>query len=285
MYWIVGKKGMLAQALAEEFKKKSIPFIATSSSEVDISDMDQVDRFMSTHSCSYIINAAAFTNVDHCEENPDKAFAINAAGPKHLAIIAQENGAKLIHISTDYVFDGCADKPYTENDTCHPVNVYGMTKLYGEQSIERDNDHYCIIRTSSLYGPFGHNFPERIRDLLKVRPSISVVQDQIACPTYVRDLVEALLLLKDSEGIIHFANKGGVSRFGWAEYIFQLCKERNMKGIVCKELVPVESNLVKTIAMRPLYTELSTNKYVSLTKSHPRDWKVAFKEYWESMPC
>ncbi len=285
MYWIVGKKGMLAQALTEEFKRKSIPFVVTSSHEVDISQSSQVEEFLRQNACSYVINAAAFTHVDQVEENPEKAYAINANGPKNLAIACREHGSKLIHISTDYVFDGCADTPYEETDRCHPVNVYGMTKLYGEQNILQESEDFCIIRTSSLYGPYGHNFPDRIRDLVKVRPSLSVVRDQIACPTYIKDLVEAILLLKDVSGIVHFANTGAVSRYEWAQYIFALCQKDKMKEMVCKEIVPVNSNQVRTVAMRPLYTELSTEKYTALTQQVPRDWQTAFNEYWENIPC
>lgn len=285
MYWIVGKKGMLAQALAQKLKEKSVPFIATSSSEVDITNKEEIKKFLQTHSCQYVINTAAMTHVDLAEDNPEKAFAINAEGPKNLAIACNEKKAKLIHISTDYVFDGCKDEPYVETDGCQPLNVYGMTKLYGEQNVESESDRFCIIRTSSLYGPFGVNFPERIKGLLTTKASFSVVKDQIASPTNVFDLVDAILHLKDEEGIIHFANHGAVSRFEWAELIFDLCRKDKKLKVMCKEINPIHSHLVQSVAMRPLYTELSTAKYSSLTKKHPRDWKVAFAEYWESVSC
>lgn len=284
MYWIVGKNGMLAQALIAYYTRNKHPFVATSSKEVDVTNEQQIRLFVEKTKPQYVINAAAYTNVDQAESEEKIAFAVNALGPKHLSQLSKEYGFKLIHISTDFVFDGLSEYPYQEDDVCNPINVYGMTKFYGEHYSLLENPESLVIRTSWLYGRGGYNFPDKVIDLLKSRERISVVDDQCSAPTYVDDLCEAIELLKNEKGIIHFSNSGFISRYIWTLVIFEaLSKKMKLK---CKYITPVStSTFINTTAQRPLQTCLRTEKYEKITRQSPKDWLLSFQSFMESKTC
>ncbi|MBI5274069.1 MAG: dTDP-4-dehydrorhamnose reductase [Chlamydiales bacterium] len=283
MYWIVGKYGTLAHGLARCLEEKNKPFIATSSQEVDITKERDILAFVETHPLDCIINAAAYTNVDLAEKESEKAFAINSTGPKLLAKIAHERKMRLIHLSTDYVFNGDTHSSYEETDICSPINVYGMTKLYGENFVQQEHPGACIIRTSWLYGKYGHNFPQKIAQLLRTQEKLSIVDDQFSSPTYVDDLVSAIFSLEHQHGVFHFCNKGHVSRYLWALTIYDFLRQK--ENVPCKALIPVSSKLFISEAKRPLQTCLSTKKYVQATKQIPMEWGMSFRKYLEEPSC
>lgn len=275
---VTGASGQLGLELASI--EKDFPnynFFFTTKKMVDITNFEAVSNFVSKNNSTTIINCAAYTNVDKAEDEPNLADEVNHLALKNLAKIAKTNNLKLIHISTDYVFDGNSNKPYTENDIPNPQNVYGRSKLRGEEALlEVNPDNSVIIRTSWLYSQFGNNFVKTMLRLGKEKNTISVVSDQIGSPTYAADLAKAILQLLPlikSNGVqtYHFANKGACSWFQFAEEIMKVSNSN------CKVL-PISSSEFKATAKRPNFSLLATKKIendFSLTIPH---WKNALEK-------
>lgn len=277
--WIVGSKGLLGRSLIQKCNDKNIEFVDTSHEDVDITHLDQLKKFSDeTLSITHIINCAAFTNVDNAEKEPELAHAVNAIGPENIGIVAQRIGARAIHISTDYVFNGKGKRPYLETDDCEPIGVYGKTKLEGENNLLDVFPTACIIRSSWLFGNGGKNFISSILHRMRSDETLRVVSDQKGRPTLAVDLAEAVLSLLCHSGIFHFANYGEVSRFEMAQKI----RERALSidiPLVCREVLPVPTDFFPTPAKRPSYSVLSTNKIESLLGLRPRHWEEALVEY------
>lgn len=278
--WVTGGQGMLGKTLQQLCGQKGISCIATSHREADLTNpsvlLQLVERIQPTH----IINCAAYTDVDGAENNEEKAFAVNASGARNLALAALKIGAKLIQISTDYVFDGFATKPYQEEDLTSPINVYGRSKWEGEKQVLDAYSKACIIRTSWLFGSQGKNFISSVYNWLQEKEKIQVVADQSGRPTYVQDLALAVLDLLDAEGIIHFANAGPVSRYQLALDIREEMLKSG-KPVRCSQIEPVASQQFPTPAKRPSYSVLATEKFSQITGKQPRPWKEAIGEYFE----
>ncbi len=272
---ITGGSGMLGSDLLECLD--SLPgaeILAPTSSELDISHKGAVDRFIQKVSPDIIINCAAFTDVDGCESEKDKAALVNALGPGNLARAAKSQGALLIHMSTDYIFDGkkgashpaCPARedaqhpkgaPYSEEDQPNPLNTYGKTKLEGERSVAHFGGDWLILRTSWLYGARRKNFVKTILGLCEKHDEISVVSDQRGSPTYTRDLAQAIRALIQKHltsdlgcrTVFHIANKGSASRFELAQEIIRLVgKDTKVRPITSREWprpaeVPADSSL------------------------------------------
>lgn len=220
---ITGSNGMLGHDLIDVLKDTH-ELILTTSSSLDITDKEHVINFIKENNPDIVINSAAYTNVDGCEENVDLAFAVNGEGPKNLALGCKEVNCPLVHISSDYVFNGINTRPWVEDDEVGPISVYGKSKLEGEIAIQESIDKFFIIRTAWLYGVNGPNFPKTMLELAKNHPEITVVTDEVGCPTYTLDLAKAIgeLIETDFYGIYNITNSDSCSWFDYAKYIFEI---------------------------------------------------------------
>lgn len=275
--WVIGALGTVGKALLQLCRAKEIEAIGTSREQADITRLSDLRKWGMNICPTHIVNCAAFTNVDLAETQRGTAFLINAEGAGNVAIVAQEIGSRLVHLSTDYVFDGKKDHPYLEDDLCAPINVYGWTKHCGEDQVLSHFPQACVLRTSWVFGGTGHNFLSKLFYCLKEKREVSAVFDQCGRPTYHLDLAEAIFQVLDYEGILHFANRGEGSRYEIATRLRQLLLEMGLR-IACEKVLPVQASSFPTIAPRPHYSVLSTSLYESLTSQRPRGWEEAFKE-------
>lgn len=260
--------------------------------DIDIVSADECKKAIEETDPDIIINAAAYTNVDGCETNREECFAVNAEAIKNIAVICRNKKIKIIHFSTDYVFDGTAREPYKEDAACHPVNVYGQSKLAAEKYLQSLSDNYLIIRTSWLYGMKGNNFVLAILEKAKAktfikdtmerahvqpgqRSTLEVVHDQIGSPTYTKDLAGAVSLLidKKAQGIIHVTNRGACS---WYQFAIKILKESGFDYI---DVVPITSGQLQRPARRPAYSVLSTKKFIQTTGKTLQPWQLALQDY------
>jgi len=241
---------------------------------LDITLEDRVSDFISTHTPDIVVNCAAFTNVDKCETEREDAFSVNALGPKYLAAAANKCGARVIQISTDFVFDGNGNRPYTEEDQTNPLSEYGRTKLEGERNIQSYCDSYLIVRTSWLFGHNGINFAAKMLELAEQHKELSIVTDETGSPTYTPDLAEALWILikQKCEGVINISNDGSCSRYEWAEYIFETM------GFKIK-MNPIKSSEYKRPANVPLNSTLNCQKFTTITGMQMRPWEETVESY------
>lgn len=262
---VTGANGQLGQTLKELYSNDStIDFTFTTKTILDITDKNKVDTFLSQNPFDYCINCAAFTNVEQAEITPDKAFLVNAEGVKNLAIFCKNYNIILIHISTDYVFDGKKKTPYEENDNPNPINQYGKSKLLGEDYIKQNSTQYFIIRTSWLYSKYGNNFLKSIINKILNQEQLSITTTQKGTPTSCIDLSEFIIkLIKDKItrfGLYHFSALGETT---WYEYALEICS--HFKKYDCKNIKPVK--VYHSIAMRPEYSVLDNNEARLLFKN------------------
>ena len=241
---------------------------------LDITREDNVTAFISSHTPDIIVNCAAFTNVDKCETEREAAFNVNALGPKYIAAAAKECGARVIQISTDFVFDGNGNRPYTEEDQTNPLSEYGRTKLEGEKNIQSNCDSYLIVRTSWLFGHNGINFAAKMLELSEQHKELSIVTDETGSPTYTPDLAEALWILikQKCEGIINVSNDGSCSRYEWAEFIFETM------GFKIK-MNRIKSSEYVRPAKVPLNSTLNCQKFTTITGMKMRPWEETVESY------
>lgn len=277
---VTGANGQLGQAL--QFSAPNYPelqFVFCSSTDLDITNAENCETLFAKIKPKYCINAAAYTAVDKAESESDKAHSINVDGPKNLAVVCKLNNTILLHISTDFVFDGTASKPYTENDIPKPTGVYGQTKLDGEKAIQETFDSYFIIRTSWVYSQFGNNFMKTMLRLASERDSLSVVNDQIGTPTNAVDLAQVLIeIIYHAErnrsasnfGIYHFSNEGKCSWYDFAKEIFKINK-------INIDLQPIPTSNFPTPAKRPAYSVLDKSKIKSTFGVQVKSWKDSLK--------
>ncbi|AWI25080.1 dTDP-4-dehydrorhamnose reductase [Flavobacterium pallidum] len=272
---VTGSSGQLGQSLQKiAANHPQIIFHFYSSSELDITDLAQCETVFSAVKPSYCINAAAYTAVDKAESEPAKAFAVNVTGPENLAKVCREFGTLLIHISTDFVFDGNADKPYTEEDLPNPTGVYGKTKLEGEKAIAAIWDKHFIVRTSWVYSDFGNNFRKTMLRLASEKTSLSVVNDQFGTPTNALDLAEALITMirsgKNTFGIYNFSNEGQCSWYDFANKIFEINK-------IKIDLQPIPTTHYPTPAKRPYFSVLDKSKIKKTFGIEISNWETSLK--------
>ncbi|WP_457743345.1 dTDP-4-dehydrorhamnose reductase [Sulfurimonas sp.] len=256
---VTGANGQVGSELRELSKKYAYNFFFTDRDALDITDKTAVEAFVQKNSITTIINAAAYTAVDKAEDDKENADKINHLAVKYLAEIAKVSNIALIHISTDYVFDGKNYKPYTEEDTTNPNGVYGATKLAGENAMREANPkNSIIIRTSWVYSSFGANFVKTMLYLGKERESLGVIFDQVGTPTYARDLAQAILdimpkIQNNTVTIYNYSNEGVLSWYDFAKEIMRMAK------IEC-EINPIETKEYPTPATRPYYSLLNKAK-------------------------
>jgi len=268
---ITGSGGMLGKSLTKQLQERGEDFTGLTHSELDITDKKKVMDIFSTLTPSLVIHAAAWTDVDGCETEPKKAFLVNEGGTENVAMACMKNGANLIYISTDFVFDGKKRTPYTEDDKPNPINVYGASKLAGEEKVRQNLKSYYIIRSSWLFGPGRQNFVTKVLSWAKAQSSLKMVEDQIGTPTYTRDLAGAVVqLIKNlSPGLYHITNNGHASRYEWAKAILEY------SGLGKIEVAPVRHKDFSEIAHRPIFSALGTNR-LNLELPH---WQEALKDY------
>ena len=273
---VIGKKGQLARALQDEVQTASYHFIG--SKELDITDAKAVDSYFTQHSFDVIINCAAYTNVDGAEDNQAAAKALNHTAITHLLEVCKIHQMLLIHISTDYVFDGKATAPYEEEATCNPISVYGKTKRGGELEILQSNIDALIVRTTWLYSAYGHNFVKTMLKLAASTAHLKVVSDQIGRPTYANDLAEALITLVNrtqewpkGASIYHFSNSGQCS---WADFARAIFKGQKLEV----EVKNCDSTAFPTKAQRPQFSVLDLSKIQNHFQLVPRPWQEALAD-------
>lgn len=274
---LTGAGGQLGQAIESFVKNRNLPFrfFYADSAKLDITNRDAVFHFVEENSIEFIINGAGYTAVDKAEEEPEIADSINHKGAEHLAQAAAEFGAKLIHISTDYVFDGTVQAPYKETDVVNPVSVYGLSKLRGEQAIQEFAKDWIIIRTAWMFSEFGNNFVKTMIRLMSERSELNVVNDQRGTPTYAVDLAEMILLIMDEpewkSGIYHFTNSGETT---WYDFALKI---RELKGLEGCKVNPVTSAEYVTAARRPAYSVLDRSKIESAFGVVIPEWEEALE--------
>ena len=268
---ITGANGQLGSELrALEQQYPAYQFIGADRHALPIQDEAAVNRWFTEHQPAYCINAAAYTAVDKAETDQEQAYAINANGTAYLSAACTAHGARFIHVSTDYVFNGSSAQPYKETDPTDPINVYGASKLKGEELCVQNNPDSIIIRTAWVYSGFGNNFVKTMLRLMRDRPALNVVNDQIGAPTYAADLAAAILQIIDQgvwkAGIYHYSNQGRISWYDFAVAI------RNHSGSNC-EVHPIPSSQYPTPAKRPSFSLLDTEKIRSAFQLQIPAWE------------
>ena len=276
---VTGATGQLGQEFMQLAKDLPWQFIYSSTRHLDLLDLPKVADYIRFESFDYILNFAAYTAVDKAESEPDKAFALNADAVFNMVQAAEWVGTKIIHISTDYVFDGRKCQPYTEIDPVNPLSIYGKSKAKGEQFVLNYHGG-MVIRTSWLYSHYGNNFVKTMLRLARERETITVVYDQIGTPTYAGDLAAAILHVLDwginrqmpfpSGEIFHFSNEGVASWYDFAREIFDLAH-------IKVDLQPIETKQFPRPAQRPFYSVLSKDKFKKIFKFSIPHWKDSLK--------
>lgn len=270
---ITGSNGMLGHDLIEVLKDNH-ELILTTSKTLDITDKESTIECIRENKPDVVINSAAYTDVDGCETNQDLAYAVNGEGVRNLALGCKEVDCPLVHVSTDYVFDGTARDPIEEDGEIGPISIYGKSKLKGEEAILEILDKYFIVRTAWLYGINGKNFPKTMLELAENHPEITVVYDEVGTPTYTPDLAYGIsqLIETDYYGIYHLTNSGSCSWCEFAKYIFEIA-DRDVN------VIPVTASEFSRPAPRPAYSVLKNKRWIDNGFEPLRDYKEAIKEY------
>ena len=271
---VLGAGGMLATAVVDALEERGQHYVALSEQDLDITVEGRVAGLLKGLNPRVVFNAAAFTDVDGAQSNEDMAYAVNAIGAGNVARVVQGIGATLIHISTDYVFDGTKDGAYTSDDATNPINVYGAGKLEGERLVQSAAKDHLIVRTSWLFGPAGKNFVTTMLRLGQERDTLKVIDDQRGCPTYTRHLAAGALTLfeKGARGIFHLTNDGSCSWFEFAKEIFS---QRGMDVRV--EAIPTEQ--YPTPAARPRNSVLDSGKANDILGRALPPWQTALRQF------
>ena len=273
---VIGVRGMLGTDLVEVLRADG-GFSRVAGGdlpEVDITSKGSIERFLEGLNADCIFNCAAFTDVDGCESQRELAFAVNGEAAGNLSAVAETLGARLIHVSTDFVFDGRKSEPYVEDDRPGPLSVYGESKLLGEQRVAEEGKDWVIARTAWLYGRAGRNFVDTVLRLAQEKDELVGVTDQVGSPTWARDLAAALAALarSDAQGIFHVVNAGGCSRYEQVQFILDCAG-------VPKPVKPVDSSAFPRPATVPASSVLSVAKLAREVGHAMRPWQEALREY------
>jgi len=273
---ILGGKGMLGSEVAAECKSRGIEFEVFDLPEFDITDEHQLARAVGHN--KIIINCAAFTNVDKAETETDLAFRVNSEAVGNLASIAKRNDAWVLHISTDFVFDGKGSDPYAEKDVPHPINAYGRTKLAGERLLDENKCSYCIMRVEWTYGLNGDNFIKKILQKARTTKEMKVVDDQFGSPTATTEAAKVVcdLMLKKPQGIFHFASQGYASRLEVAQFIVR-------KLGLDVQLAGCKTSDYPSAAARPLNSRFDCGKIRHLLSGPIKPWQSPLEEFLKKL--
>ena len=286
MIWLIGNKGMLGTELSRVFDSRGIQYVGTDR-DVDITSdravAEFIDAYTGVDKIDWIVNCAAYTAVDKAEDDQALCELLNVTGPAIVAKAAKASGARMIHISTDYVFNGNGNRPYREDDPTDPTGIYGLTKRDGENAALAMNDRIYIVRTAWLYGQYGKNFVKTMLALMNEKERISVVNDQRGAPTWAFDLAEAIsafIVAKNDVpfGIYHFSNLGDISWFDFAQAIYRLGRD---KGLIQKEceVLPCTSAEYPSRVRRPPYSVLDKTKIQKELHITIPGWEASLSKY------
>src|SRR5215831_4555711 len=278
---ILGAGGRLGAALMRKLQEK-YDIAAFDHAQLDLASLSDVRRKLGAMNFDLLINAAGFTNVDACETERDRAFLINAEAPGVLAEICNAKDAKLIHFSTDYVFDGQKCTPYTEEDEANPISVYGESKLIGEKNVLAAGDHHLVVRVSWVFGPDRPSFIDAMIKRAQENEKVDAIGDKISIPTYTYDVAGMLPQFFDRAlegGIIHFANAGKCSWQEYAQWALDCCRDAGIPLKTTKVGALTLGDMSNWVARRPVYSVLSIAKYTELTGAAPRAWREAVADY------
>lgn len=275
---LTGANGQLGHCFQDVFPSDWSIFTADRE-QLDITDFNAVEAYIANHRPDAIVNAAAYTAVDRAEDEYEVAYKVNVIGAENLAILAKKYHAKLIHISTDYVFDGNKNFPYLETDLTHPINVYGKTKRKGELAVLQHESNAIVIRTSWVFSEYGNNFVKTMLKLAATRTELSIINDQLGCPTYAGDIANiiiAMLRNNSQGGIYHFCGDQCVTWFQFATKIFSVATALNLMINKDLHIKPILTADYPTKAQRPLYSVLNIEKIEQL-KIKGSDWNKALE--------
>ena len=278
---VTGANGQLGNEIKELSGNYRYKFIFTNKDDLDITDTANLSRFFENNKIDVVINCAAFTNVDKAENNRDVSMKLNCDAVRDLAVMTKRDNILLVHISTDYVFDGTKNTPYSEGDAPNPISVYGMTKYEGEKAILENSNKAVIIRTSWLYSSYGSNFVKTIMRHAREKGALKVVYDQIGTPTYAHDLANAILNILPDIGnnnmeIYHYSNEGVASWYDFAKAIIDLA------GISTR-IEPIETIDYPTPAKRPYYSVLNKTKVKKYFNVKINHWYDSLKKCMEKL--
>ncbi len=271
---VMGHKGMLGSDLVEVLGRGH-DVAGVDVGDFDITSAADCARVVREFRPGTVVNAAAYTDVDGCETNRDACFAVNADGVRNVAEACKAAGAKAVHYSTDYVFDGTKGEPYFEDDPCRPINAYGESKRRGEEALIETVERHVLIRTAWLYGRQGKNFVKAILAKAKDEGTLRVVDDQVGSPTFTLDLAQAtkMLIEMDCFGTYHVTNRGVCS---WYDFARRILEYAQVEGVT---VVPIKSGELDRKAVRPSYSVLSNRKFMEATQRTMRPWQVALNDY------
>ena len=271
---VTGASGQLGYDVERELERRGIEHLGTSSRELDITDREAVERLMATYRPDAAIHCAAYTKVDLAEDEPERCWAVNADGTRNLAAACRKTGAKMLYISTDYVFPGTGERSYETGDPTGPVNTYGRSKLAGELAVQSLLEKYFIVRISWVFGKNGNNFVKTMLRLAETKADLSVVCDQIGSPTYTADLAPLLCDMVQTEryGVYHATNEGPCAWSEFAEAIFELAGRQVV-------VHPIPTSAYPTRAVRPLNSRMSKECLHSNGFQELPEWKNALARY------
>ena len=280
---ITGAGGQLGRELINQGQLKGFSVQAPSEDDMDITDLEKIDRCMAFHQPEVVINAAAYTQVDKAESEAALAFAVNTTGSANLARMCAKNKIPLVHISTDYVFDGQKGTSYLETDAISPVGIYGRSKAEGEIEIRSHLKEHIILRTSWLYGIHGHNFAKTMLKLATTKPKIRVVADQYGSPTNAADLAQTILIISDRMqfnndvdwGTYHYCGQGVISWYNFAEKIVGLA--RLYADVKTTRIEPITTADYPTRALRPIYSALDCSRIQKHFGINPKPWQKSLE--------
>lgn len=275
---LLGHKGMLGSDLFLQLGKKH-EITGLDKDEIDIASLSECRKAVDENAPEIVINAAAYTDVDGCEKAKEECFNINAEAVKNIAESCRKKNIRIIHFSTDYVFDGNSSEPYKEDHGCNPINLYGAAKLAGERYLQSLSNNYLLIRTEWLYGKNGKNFVRTILEKAGTTNKLEIVDDQIGSPTYTRDLAAAvdLLMGRNIAGIFHITNRGSCS---WFQFTQKILQETGITGV---QVLPIKSDKLGRPARRPHYSVLSMQKFTQATGKIMQPWQLALQDYLQNM--
>ena len=286
--FILGSAGRLGAALIKEWKNNaSFQLIGLSRMELDFEHPENCLKTIKNFSPTphdLIINCAAMTNVDRCEEEPEMAMQVNATTPGLLAQLAADAGARFLHVSTDYVFDGTLARPYRETDLPHPISHYGASKLAGEEAVMTASAHHYIARVSWVFGPERPSFVDQILERARIHDDVAAIDDKTSSPTYTHDLCKWLQVFMNTKinppgGIYHLCNTGICSWREYGEYALQAAARKNI-SLRTASVAPLKLSEMKNfIAQRPQHSALDTTKFATIYGKQLRSWQQAVEEY------
>ena len=278
---IIGAGGRLGSALMREYRDR-FDLVGFDHEDLDLNSEKEIADWLLPLDFEVLINTAALTNVDYCETHREEAFRINAEAPRLLAEICRGKNAKMIHISTDYVFDGEKREPYREEDEARPISVYGESKREGEKNVLAAQDRHLVIRVSWVFGPDRPSFIDAMINRARESERVDAIADKFSTPTYTRDIAEMLPRFFDVNvkgGILHFANAGECSWQEYAQFALDCCRSLGVP-LKAKTVDALKLAEMKNwVARRPVNSVLSTAKFSSLTGNTPRTWRDAVADY------